>query len=208
VIRYVCRVVAASRQMIGPGLLAAVWLLILGFGGTNGRAAAGTAGTMLLLFGLLGVWVTVLANGVDSVGHSELLAAHRGVRYAFRSRLLAALLLVAPVIPIAVLVVVNNGRKEPTAPIIAYSVLAFGGMTLGGGAVGAWLARPVVANPALRMLGAAIAFLATVVSPPFLYVLRRFEGHPTDSAWKIALVGATAWVATVGASAFVAERRM
>jgi hypothetical protein len=207
-IRYICRIVAASRQMIGPGLVAVVWLLILGFGGTNGRAAAGTAGTMLLLFGLLGVWVTVLANGVDSIGHSELLAAHRGVRFAFRSRLLAALLLVAPVIAIAVLVVVNNGRKESTAPIIGYCCLAFVGMTLGGGAVGAWLSRPVVANPALRLLGAAIVFLTTVVSPPFLYVLRRFESHPTDSAWKIAVAGATSWVATVGASALVAERRM
>jgi hypothetical protein len=207
-IRYICRIVAASRQMIGPGLVAVVWLLILGFGGTNGRAAAGTAGTMLLLFGLLGVWVTVLANGVDSIGHAELLAAHRGVRFAFRSRLVAALLLVAPVVAIAVLVVLNNGRKESTAPIIGYSVLAFAGMTLAGGAVGAWLSRPVVTNSALRVLGAAIVFLATVLSPPFLYVLRRFEGHPTDSAWKIALVGVTAWVATVGASAFVAERRM
>jgi hypothetical protein len=120
----------------------------------------------------------------------------------------AALLLATPVIAIAVLVVLNNGRKESTAPIIGYCCLAFGGMTLGGGAVGTWLSRPIVANPALRMLGAAIAFLATVVSPPFLYVLRRFESHPTDSAWKIALVGATAWVVTSVASAFVAERRM
>jgi hypothetical protein len=208
VIRYVCRIVAASRHMIGPGLLAIVWLIIAGSGGTNGHSAAGTAGTMLVLFGLLGMWVTVLANGVDSVGHAELLAAHRGVRFAFRCRIAAALVLIGPIIVLAVFVTWTNGLKDPVAPIVAYSVLAFGGMTLAGGAVGAWLSRPIIANPALRLLGAAIVFVAAVVSPPFLYVLRRFENHPIDSAWKIALVGALAWSGTAFTSAFAAERRM
>jgi hypothetical protein len=58
------------------------------------------------------------------------------------------------------------------------------------------------------LLGAAIVFVVTVVSPPFLYILRRFEGYPINSAWKIALVGVIAWAATALASPFVAERRM
>jgi hypothetical protein len=207
-IGYVCRIVTASRHMIGPGLLALVWLMIVGFGGTNGHSAAGTAGTMLLLFGLLGMWVTALANGVDSVGHAEILAAHRGVRFAFRCRLVAALMLIGPAIVVAVLITWNNGMKDPVGPIVAYSILAFGGMTLAGGAVGAWLSRPIVGNPALRLLGAAIVFVVTVVSPPFLYILRRFEGYPINSAWKIALVGVIAWAATALASPFAAERRM
>jgi hypothetical protein len=187
-------------------LILAVWLLVVV---TNAADALDNAANLFFALLVVALWLKVTTGNVDDDPHRDLCAASAGGPARLQvTRQLATLAALCPVILIATtLAVVRGTDHRSLATDVAGTLGLLASATLLGIAVGGFLHRPILANPAWTVVLGVASLVGIAVLPPLHNVLRDADRARLDGVVVLLALSSIVATGATSLSAVLAARR-